>query len=31
MFCMTARAGLIDADLRHAAIIENFCSEIDRL
>jgi hypothetical protein len=31
MFRMTARAGPIDANLRHAAVIENFYSEIDRL
>ncbi len=30
MFRMTVRAGLIDADLRHAAIIEKFYSGIDR-
>jgi len=27
---MTDRADFIDADFRDAAIIENFCSEIDR-
>jgi len=31
MFRMRARGGLIYANLRHAAIIENFCFEIDRL
>jgi hypothetical protein len=31
MFRMTARAGVIDANLRHAGIIEKFCSEIDLL
>jgi hypothetical protein len=30
MFRMTARADFIDANLRHAAIIENFYAEIDR-
>ena len=29
-FRITARAGPIDADFRHAAIIENFRSEIDQ-
>jgi hypothetical protein len=28
---MTARAALIDSDFRHSAMIENLCSEIDRL
>jgi hypothetical protein len=30
LFRRTARGGPVDSDLRHAVIIENFCSEIDR-